>query len=310
MRREVVLALGLAAISGMFAATGISSWLSSEQARLLSSQAPPPLPVEMTTVVVAREDLRFGTEVTKDKLELADWPAKNVPKGSFGSIKDFLGKHQPRIVLEPIMANEPVLKGKVTGPGQRSGLATMLEPGKKAVAIKVNDVVGVGGLVLPGDRVDIFVTNDGKSEDRKEGEQPKAYTDVLLQNIRVLAIDQISDPKRTEPVVGRTVTVEASLAEAQKITLASTIGTLTLVLRQSGLARNDEPCDRITVAGLTGNNGEKSRAGTLVPTNAVASEGESEAPSVSEDCSGLARITVVRATSQSEYSVLKQADAQ
>ena len=121
----------------------------------------------MTRVVVAKDELKYGAQVTRDKLELAEWPVKNVPRGSFKSIQEFYAQHQRRIVLEPIQANEPILAGKVTGPGQRSGLSTMLEPGKKAVTIKVNEVVGVGGLVLPGDRVDIFVTNDGKSDERK-----------------------------------------------------------------------------------------------------------------------------------------------
>lgn len=307
MRREVVLALGLAGISGIFAATGISSWLSSEHARVLSSKPPPPVTVELTKVVVAKDELRYGTEVTRDKLEMADWPVANVPRGSFTSIDDFISKHQPRLVLEQIHAAEPILQGKVTGPGQRTGLATMLEPGKKAVAIKVNDVVGVGGLVLPGDRVDIFVTNDGKSDDRRDGAAPIAYTDVLLQNVRVLAIDQVLDPKRTEPVVGRTVTVEVSLADAQKITLASTIGTLTLVLRQSGVA-STEGCDRVTVASLAGNSGENSTQRTLETTNAVAPEAQSNATRLLEDCSGLSKITIVRATAQSEYSVAKRAD--
>jgi pilus assembly protein CpaB len=306
MRREVVIALGLAGLSGLFAATGISSWLSSEHARILKSQPAPAPTVEMTQVVVAKEELKYGTQVSRDKLDLAEWPVKNVPRGSFKSIQEFYAQQQRRIVLEPIQANEPILNGKVTGPGQRVGVATMLEAGKKAVTIKVNEVVGVGGLVLPGDRVDIFVTNDGKGDEKKDGSEAQPYTDVLLQDIRVLAIDQIHDPKRTEPVLGRTVTVETSLSEAQKITLASAIGNLTLVLRESSVFAQGDNCGRVTVADLSGNSGEKLAKSRFETTNAVASEAGTGAPDASEECKGLAKVTVVRATAQAEYSVLKR----
>lgn len=310
MRREVVLALGLAGISGMFAASGISSWLSSEHARLLSNQ-PEQLPaIPMTTVVVAKEELKFGIPITKEKLELAEWPVKNVPAGAYKSVTDFLSEHHTRVVLEPIQASEPILRGKVTGPGQRSGLATMLETGKKAVTIRINDVVGVGGLVLPGDRVDIFVTNDNKTAKNKDGSEAQAYTDLLLQNVRVLAVDQVLDPKHTEPILGRTVTVEASLAEAQKITLASTIGSLTLILRESSVAELPEHWNRLTVADLSGNSGENSGEAQLQPTIAVAPDPAPVAPVATEERKDTAKVNIVRATAQTEYSVPKRGDAE
>lgn len=309
MRREVLLALGLAGISGIFAASGIHRWISSEQARILGQKPETAPQVEMTSVVVAKDDLGFGVAINRDKLEETQWPKKNVPKGSFKTIQEFLAQQETRVVLEPIQASEPILKGKVTGPGQRSGLATMLEHGKKAVSIRINDVVGVGGLVLPGDRVDIFVTDEGKADKNKEGSDAQAYTDLLLQNVRVLAVDQILDPKRTEPILGRTVTVEASLAEAQKITLASTIGSLTLVLRESSVAEVPEIANRLTVADLTGNSGDNLPAATLEPTNAVAPGPAPVAPVVSEERKDLAKVNVVRATAPTEYSVPKDSRA-
>ena len=90
----------------------------------------------------------------------------------------------------------------------------MLEPGKKAVTLRTNGVVGVGGLVLPGDRVDIFVSNEAKDLKNADGSLVQPYTDLLLTNVRVLAIDQILDPKHTAPIAGRTVTVAVNLNDA------------------------------------------------------------------------------------------------
>jgi pilus assembly protein CpaB len=306
MRREVVLALGLASISGIFAVMGINEWMSSEYARLMRSQEPAKPTVEMASVVVAKEELAFGVAATREKLQEVEWPAKNVPRGAFKTIDEFLKQQDTRIVLEPMAADEPVLNGKVTGPGQRSGLATMLEPGKKAVTIRINDVVGVGGLVLPGDRVDIFVTNEAKNLKNKDGSDVQPYTDLLLKNVRVLAVDQILDPKHTAPILGRTVTVEATLADAQKITLASTIGSLSLVLRENSPASAAEVSSRLSLADLSGNSGDNSTHGTLEPAIAVASEAKAVAPGEATKREDLAKVSVVRATASTEYSVLRR----
>jgi pilus assembly protein CpaB len=300
MRREVILALGLASISGLFAVMGINEWMSSEYMRLLQHQKPAPATIELTTVVVAKEALAFGALAAREKLQEVEWPAKNVPQGAFKTIDEFLKQQDTRVVLEPIAINEPVLNGKVTGPGQRSGLATMLEPGKKAVTIRINDVVGVGGLVLPGDRVDIFVTNDAKNLKNKDGSDVQPYTELLLKNVRVLAVDQVLDPKHTAPILGRTVTVEASLIDAQKITLASTIGSLTLVLRENSPAVAEQSPNRLTLADLSGNSGDNSRAGSFEPAIAVAREEDK-----SEDQT---KVRVVRSTVPTDYSVLRRGE--
>jgi pilus assembly protein CpaB len=308
MRREVILALGLASISGIFAVMGINEWMSSEYMRLLQHQKPAAPTIELTTVVVAKEDLAFGSVAAREKLQEVEWPAKNVPQGAFKSIDEFLKQQDTRVVLEPISINEPVLNGKVTGPGQRSGLATMLEPGKKAVTIRINDVVGVGGLVLPGDRIDIFVTNEAKNLKNKDGTDAQPYTELLLKNVRILAVDQILDPKHTAPILGRTVTVEASLIDAQKITLASTIGSLTLVLRENSPAVAEQSPNRLTLADLSGNSGDNSRTGAFEPAIAVAPDAKAVAP-VDDKSEDLAKVRVVRSTAPTEYSVLRRGES-
>lgn len=305
LRREVVLALGLAVISGTFAAVGINGWMSSQFARIMSEQQPAAPTISMTTVVVAKTSVGLGAPLTRDKLVEAPWPEDNVPPGAYKTINEFLAGHQVRVALSTIAESEPVLKGKASGEGERFGLATILEPGKKAITIRINDVVGVGGFVLPGDRVDIFVTNDAKGMKNKDGSEVDPYTDLLLQNVRVLAVDQNFDPKHNKPILGRTITVEASLAEAQRITLASTIGSLSLVLRENGSTKVAEQWKRLSLADLPGNSGDKTESATFVPTNAVAPEGEDVAPVAPSGRSDLAKVNVVRATTSTEYSVLR-----
>lgn len=300
LRREVVLALGLAITSGSFAAVGINGWMSSQFARIMAQQQPAAPSVAMTTVVVAKSAMGLGTPLAREKLEEAPWPEANVPAGSYKTIDEFLAGHQVRVALTAIAENEPVLKGKASGDGERFGLATILEPGKKAITIRINDVVGVGGFVLPGDRVDVLVTNDAKAS-----KDAGPYTDLLLQNMRVLAIDQTFDPAHKDPILGRTVTVEASLEEAQQITLASTIGSLSLVLRNNGSTAIADNWKRMTVADLAGNSGDKTEHATFVPTNAVAPEVKDVAPVAPSERDDLVKVNVVRATASTEYSVLR-----
>ncbi len=296
MRRESALALSLAAVSGLFAAIGAYNW-APDQSGLPRTEIVAAPTIPLTTVVVAKEDLAFGTQLAKEKLLELQWPAGSVPKGSFTSADAFFTEHQNRVVIEAMRASEPILSGKVTGPGQRASLSTMLGDGMKAVTIRVNDVIGVGGFVLPGDHVDIFMTHDGKAPSDKPEAATPAFTDLLLQNLRVLAVDQIADPKKDAPVVARTVTVEASMQDAQKITLASTVGNLSLVLREEGSTASAGDWKRVTAAELSGDSGDKHRVATMQPTNAVAGA----AAPVSVDAT--AKINIVRSVENKEYTV-------
>jgi pilus assembly protein CpaB len=131
-----------------------------------------------------------------------------------------------RVVLTAIEPNEPVLASKITGSGQRATLSAMLDQGMKAVTVRVNDVDGVAGFVLPGDRVDIVVT--------QQMEKNVALADVVLQNTRVLAIDQLADERTDKPSVVKAVTLEVDMTGAQKLMLATRVGSLSLALRKAG----------------------------------------------------------------------------
>lgn len=310
MRRDVVLALSLASMSGFFAAFGAYNWMPQGETKTLALPTKPG--IDMTSVVVAKADLNFGSAIGVDSLQEAQWPAASVPEGAFKTISELLREQESRVALEAMRAKEPVLRGKISGPGQRATLASMLGEGKKAVSIRVNDVMGVSGFVLPGDYVDVLVTVEPKEEEGKKAEARTAYTDLLLEKVRVLAVDQTFDPKLEAPKLGRTVTVEATLADSQKITLASTVGTLSLVLRNSGGIASAIDARRITVSDLSGDNGDKKPKATLQPTNAVAEPPTPMPPVERKDGDAKskresAKISVYRGEKSSEYSVSRAA---
>jgi pilus assembly protein CpaB len=131
--------------------------------------------------------------------------------------------------MEP---NEPVLQGKITGDGQRATLSALLEEGMGAVTIQVDEVVGLAGLVLPGDRVDVFATQTVAAG--VDGGSGAAFNDRVLQNVRVLAVGQLADDRTDKPSVVRAVTIEVTASGAQKIALAARTGSLSLMLRKAG----------------------------------------------------------------------------
>jgi len=205
--------------------------------------AEPTMPI--ARIVVAARDLERGDRLLADYLSEVDWPAEAVPAGSFGSIKELIGDgDDDRRVRRSMVIGEPILAPKVSGFGGRDTLGETLSPGKRAVSIRVNDVSGVAGFLLPGDRVDILLTRKPSSGTKKE-----LVTDVILQNIVVLAIDQLTDEQREQPQVARTATVEATPEEAQKLALATQVGNLSLALRNH-VAVEPVATDRVRVSDL------------------------------------------------------------
>jgi pilus assembly protein CpaB len=164
-----------------------------------------------------------------------------------------------RVVLAAIEANEPLLALKITGPGQRATLSALVKPGMKAVTIRVNDVEGVGGFVLPGDHVDIVLT--------RTIEKGQATTDVVLQNTRVLAIDHAA-----KATLAKSVTLEVDTTDAQKIWLAASVGSLSLLLRKAG-ETTEMKTTKVTLKDLIGGEGgPKGPTATVVVTRASAKQ--------------------------------------
>src|SRR5262245_1262923 len=204
---------------------------------------PPPAPApgrDTKTVIIASAPLRFGTVLTPDVVAEVEWPASSVPVGAFTSREALLGPAGQRTVLGSIAKNEPILAAKITGPGQRGTLSAVIDVDMKAVTIRVDDVLGVAGFVQPDDRVDVLLTrNDRPTSASPNQVSGAAFSDLLLQNVRVLAIDQIAD-RSGQAKPAKAVTIEVTTEDAQRVALGASVGQLSLALRQAGSVRTTQ----------------------------------------------------------------------
>lgn len=256
MRFSVVMSFFVAIALAGLAVFGTRGWLNEQRILLMSTDPQTTIAAPENTIVVAAEPISFGERLSPVKLREIAWSSDIIPEGAFTSTEALVpddSDEAARFALTTMAVGEPILASKITMPGQRAKLSTALSPGMKAISIRVNDVLGVAGFVLPGDRVDVLLTR------RNTGDG--SYVDVLLQGVRVLAIDQIADELKDKPSVVRTVTFEVNTTEAQKLVLAGNVGTLSLALRN--VASNDvESNERITLADLS----DMDIAEDLVPT--------------------------------------------
>lgn len=182
---------------------------------------------QMTRIAVASQPLDFGTRLTEQNVRLQNWPANAVPEGAFTTVPDVL-KNQ-RVALRPMVSNEPVLAHKVSGTDGRATLAALLPDGMRAISIPIAATTGVSGFVLPGTLVDILLTRkipgDGAlSEDMR--------SDIILENVQVLGINQSVNDKSGDPMPGNTATIAVTATDAQRLAIAEKIGTLSLALRK------------------------------------------------------------------------------
>jgi pilus assembly protein CpaB len=240
--------IAVAAVFGLLAVFVSQAWLNRQaEARLRSLEAQKPVAIATRMLVVASRPLRFGNELTPSVLRELPWAGDALPQGAFASIKELTADGK-RIVLTAIETNEPVLNTKITGSGQRATLSALISDGKKASTIRVNDVDGVAGFVLPGDRVDVILS--------RQLDKGSAVNDVVLKNAKVLAIDQLADERADKPSLAKAVTLEVDIGGAQKLSLAGQIGTLSLALRKAG---DSEPVDSrpITLADLFNSKSEE-----------------------------------------------------
>lgn len=215
--------MGVAILIGLAAVFLANSYLGKvEQKQTTAAQG-------MVKVAVASAPLDFGTPITPDKVRLVDWPADSLPEGTFSSIPQLLPMNHTRVALRPMAANEPILRSKISGEGGRAAISAVLDPTKRAVAVRVGDVVGVAGFVLPGDVVDVLITRTPLIANGAGGANGQ-ITDVLLQKVRVIAIDQDASDNTDKPAVGKTATLEVSQVDAQKLALAQQVGQLSLAL--------------------------------------------------------------------------------
>jgi pilus assembly protein CpaB len=196
-----------------------------------------------TKVAVAAAPLAYGTEITPDKVRFVDYPNTSIPPGAFTDPKQIISPNAQRVALMPIAVNEPILTDKISGVGQGASIAALLPAGMRAASVRINDVSGVAGFIQPNDSVDVLITR------QLPGEGNTQVTDVLLQNIRVIAIDQQAKNSDGTPKVARTATLQVSPIDAQKLALAQQVGDLSLVLRKPG-EQNNPVVETVSMADL------------------------------------------------------------
>jgi len=219
MQRQSIIAVGVAVVLGLVAVYLANTFLVSTD-NLKAANA-------TTRVAVAAVPLDYGTDLTADKIRFVDYPASAVPVGSFTGVQALFPAGEKRVALMTIAANEPILATKISGAGKNASIASLLPAGKRAASVRINDVSGVAGFVQPNDTVDVLVT-------RQVGEGNQQITDVLLQNVRVIAIDQNAKGEEGKAALAKTATLEVDQLAAQKLALAQEIGSLGLVLRRPG----------------------------------------------------------------------------
>jgi pilus assembly protein CpaB len=173
-------------------------------------------------VVVAARALPLGAVVSRDAIKVRETPEAFFPAGGFSKVEDVLD----RPVTSNIQAEEPVLEARLAARGSGAGLAPLIPPGMRAISVRVNDVVGVAGFVLPGMRVDVLVTGHPSN-------QPQAVTRTALQNILVLSAGQTIQTDGKNAISTPVVTLLVTPEEAEALTLANLEGRIQLVLRNS-----------------------------------------------------------------------------
>jgi len=251
MRRQTLIALAIAVVLGLVAVFLANTYLSRGDAQVAAQTS-------TAKVAVAAVPLDYGIELSPDKVKIVDYPAASVPPGSFTTYDQLVPAGKRRVVLRPMTVNEPILPAKLAGEGLGPSIAYLLPDGMRAAAVRVNDVSGVAGFIQPNDSVDVLVTRTLPGGDSSQ------VTDVLIQNVKVIAIDQNAQTADGKPVVARTATLEVMPTDAQKLALGQQVGTLSLVLRKPGQEQDS------TVRTVSLNDLRYSYYGTAPATPAVA----------------------------------------
>lgn len=216
--KRLIIALVAAVGFGLVAAISVSRYLASAQA----------FTKNLNKVVVAKVEIPVGQKLIAEHLTVAQFPRNVTPEGSFSGVDQ---KLVGRVVVTRIAAREPITESRLAPIGAAAGLSSVIPEGYRAMTVKVDDVVGVSGFIMPGTLVDIVVvisppTNSGQGE---------MISKIVLQNIKVLASGQnIDNPKNDrEAQRVKAVTLQVTPEQAEKLALATSEGKLQLVMRNS-----------------------------------------------------------------------------
>ncbi len=219
--KQVMISLVLALILGLGAAFSARSWLKQQIPAAISAKA-----VETQTIVTMQTGVGVGAILTKEQLKIVDWPKSYLPEGAYSTIREVEG----RVVKMPLTKGDPVREASLLPKGSQGGLVAVIDKDMRAVSVKVDAVIGVAGFVTPGSRVDVLATLR-----RVDQKNKLPYSMVILQDVRVLAIDQkLEEAKKGEATVVSVVTLEVKPEQAEQLTYAAHEGRLQLAMRNPG----------------------------------------------------------------------------
>ncbi|MFM1991886.1 MAG: Flp pilus assembly CpaB precursor [Pseudomonadota bacterium] len=170
-------------------------------------------------IAVLSRDVDIGQPLDASMVELVPWVATAMPRGAFSDPKDLQG----RVVISALQRGEPVLEARLAPVGARGGLSAVIPSGKRAITVKVNEVAGVAGFALPGSFVDVMVNT--------QDDQQRPVSKIVLERVLVLAVAQEASRDDSKPKVVNAVTLEVTPDHAERLDLARSVGTLSLVLR-------------------------------------------------------------------------------
>ena len=210
MNRRAIAMMALSMVLGIGAVMGA--------ARVMSARAA----TASARIVVAAKDLPPGTRLSAEHLTLTSWPVGTPLAGAYKDSKLL----DSRVVNTSVPRGTPIVEAKLAPPGARGGLSAVIAEGKRAMTVKVNEVVGVAGFALPGNLVDVVLNT--------KGADAAPVSKIVLEQIMVLAIAQEASRDDAKPKVVSAVTLEVTPQQAEKLDLGRSIGTLSLVLRNQG----------------------------------------------------------------------------
>jgi len=218
--KRLIIALTGAVLCGILAVMLVTRYLSSVQAYTK----------DLNNVVIAKTEIPLGGKITAEQLTLASIPNGSTPAGAFRKLEDVVG----RVAITPIGVREPVTTLKLAPEGMGAGLSAVIPEGYRAMTVKVDDVVGVSGFIMPGSFVDVVAVIVPAASKNGAGVDP--ISKIVLQNIKVLASGaKIDSPEnQREPTSVNAVTLQVTPGQAEKLVLATSQGKLQLVMRNYG----------------------------------------------------------------------------
>jgi len=253
MRSRGMLMLFIAAIAGLAAVFLAARWMQNQGG-------------EKGRIAVANADIELGGRISPEMIRMADWPDGSVPTGAFADA----AKLEGRVVLVSIQRGEPLTETRLAPIGTKGGLSAVVPEGKRAMTVRVNDVVGVAGFALPGTYVDVMVNT--QDERGQRGDHDHSISKIVLERILVLAVAQEADRDSTKPKVVNAVTLELAPKDAEMLDLARSVGTLSLVLRNQtdpkAIAQHGGGATKAELLGMSRSEPEPVKAAASAPAPA------------------------------------------